>query len=113
MLTAAPDYNPSLYHDEKELWFAWPIRHVVLEERGVTSFNEAVARHAHMEIYGARRDEVESVHAAMGIEPLDELSFEPIWIAMNGAARMDVTYSRLRHLISIPPVCLPAVSAPS
>jgi hypothetical protein len=112
MLTADRANGARLWPNGDEHWVAGPIRHVILSELGIRTFNEAVARHAHKEIYGCSEGAVRSLHAQMSHQSPPEMMFEPNMLVQvpEECPSAQRTYDRVVQLVSLPPASLPAVA---
>ena len=83
MLLAGGPNGAQLWVGSADSWIAGPIRHVQMDDAAVASFNEASARFAHMEVYGAEESEVRRLGGVMGAAAPPQGLLEPLWFASS------------------------------
>lgn len=112
MLVADRSNGARIWSTEHDDWAVGPIRHVLLDEVGVRTFNAAVARDAHKEIYGASKEAIDALRSEMTGAPPPELWLEPNWLVATPEECYSAkrSYERLTKALSVPPSCLLALT---
>lgn len=103
-LTFTPSHRPMTLHPHADdRWVVGPVEHESLDEQDVANLNEALARSAIKEIYGAPQRTVDELRAQMSSESPPLVAAEPTFLLPFRDLGDTRAHERLWLLVATPP----------